>query len=279
MPMSGSRLKKSALDFLEKLGFRPRDLKKAFVQRYLVPRGYGEWQPLIFDEQDFKGAVRRAVDKLLGLEPAAELGDYLEFGVSRGTSMACVYHVLQAKGLRHVRLVGFDSFKGLPPEAADEGWEPGIYASTAAATRRYLKEHDVDLDRVTLVKGWFRDSLNQATKKRLGLRKASLIMVDCDIYAATKEALAFVLPLVQERAVIVFDDWGWRSDIEEIGQREAFQECIESVPEFEVERLDGYIPQSRIFLLKRRTDAVRSVGSISEDAAIIERDPPPRQAG
>jgi hypothetical protein len=253
---SGFRFKKWVLDLLESLGFRPRDLKKAFVRRYLVPRGYGEWQPLIFDEQDFKDAAGRAIDKLLGLGPAAELGDYLEFGVSRGTSMACVYQVLQAKGLGDVRLVGFDSFKGLPPEAADEGWEPGIYASTEAATRRYLRERGVDLDRVTLVKGWFRDSLNEATKQRLRLRKASLIMVDCDIYSATKEVLAFVLPLVQERAVIIFDDWGWRSDIKEIGQREAFQECVESVQEFEVERLDGYISQSRIFLLQRRATAV-----------------------
>jgi hypothetical protein len=182
--------------------------------------------------------------------------------------MACVHQVLQAKGLGGVRLVGFDSFKGLPPEAADEGWEPGIYASTEAATRRYLRERVVDLDRVTLVKGWFRDSLNEATRKRLRLRKASLIMVDCDIYAATKEVLAFVLPLVQEHAVIIFDDWGWRSDIEEIGQREAFQECIESVGEFEAERLDGYIPQSRVFLLRRRAKAARgAAGPIAEDAA------------
>ena len=114
----------------------------------------------------------------------------------------------------------------------------------------------MDLDRVTLVKGWFRDSLNEATKERLKLQKASLIMVDCDIYAATKEVLTFVLPLVRDRAVIIFDDWGWRSDLGEIGQREAYQECIENVEEFKVKRLDGYIPQSRIFLLTR---AVRSM--------------------
>jgi O-methyltransferase len=242
-------MKKIVLDSLKSLGFRPRRLKNAFVKRYLVPRGYGKWQPLILDEQDFKDAVSHALDQLLGRERATDLGDYLEFGVSRGTSMACVYDVLQAKGLGDVRLIGFDSFQGLPPEAADEGWEPGAYASTAAATRRYLSDHDVDLDRVALVKGWFRDSLNEATKKRLKLQKASLIMVDCDIYAATKEVLTFVLPLVQDRAVIIFDDWGWRSDIGEIGQREAYQECIENVEEFKVERLDGYIPQSRIFLL------------------------------
>jgi hypothetical protein len=248
-------MKKIVLDSLENLGFRPRQLKNALVQRYLVPRGYGEWQPLIHDEQDFKAAVSDALDRLLKLERAEQFGDYLEFGVSRGTSMACVYDVLQAKGLGDVRLVGFDSFQGLPPEAAEEGWEPGAYFSTEAATRRYLTDHDVELDRITLVKGWFRDSLNQATKERAVLQKASLIMVDCDIYSATKKALTFVLPLVQDRAVIIFDDWGWRSDIGEIGQREAFQECIKDVGEFEVERLDGYIPQSRIFLLTRHRAA------------------------
>ncbi len=45
--VGGFRMKKVVLDALESLGFRPRQLKKAFVQRYLVPRGYGEWQPLI----------------------------------------------------------------------------------------------------------------------------------------------------------------------------------------------------------------------------------------
>lgn len=256
-------MKKVVLDALESLGFRPRQLKKAFVQRYLVPRGYGEWQPLILDERAFKNAVSCALDRLLSVEPTADLGDYLEFGVSRGTSMACVHEVLRAKGLGDMRLIGFDSFRGLPPEAAEEGWEPGIYASTAAATRRYLSDRDVDLDRVTLIEGWFRDSLNEATRARLAVRKASLIMVDCDIYTATKEALSFVLPLVKDRAVIIFDDWGWRSDIDQIGQREAYQECIENVREFEVERLAGYIPQSRIFLLTRRAAATPTVGSVA----------------
>ena len=71
-------------------------------------------------------------------------------------------------------------------------------------------------------------------------------------------------------------DWGWRSDIEEIGQREAFQECIETVQEFEVEQLAGYIPQSRVFLLQRRAEAIRNVGSISEDGTTTERGPAPR---
>lgn len=245
-------MKKVVLDSLERFGFRPRQVKKALVERYLVPRGYGEWQKLILDERDFREAVDHALARLLQLEDAADLGDYLEFGVSRGTSMACVHGVLAKRGLDGMRLVGFDSFQGLPPEAAAEGWVPGAYASTRAATRRYLAENGVDLDRVTLVKGWFRDTLTDRTRDRLGLKKASLIMIDCDLYVATREALGFCLPLIGERAVVIFDDWGWRSDLNEIGQREAYAECVERPGAFAATPLPGYIPQSRIFLFERR---------------------------
>jgi O-methyltransferase len=77
-----------------------------------------------------------AIETLRKLEPAAPIGSYLEFGVSRGSSMACAYHSLCAAGLDETRLIGFDSFEGLPPEASKEGWAPGQYRSTLEATRR-----------------------------------------------------------------------------------------------------------------------------------------------
>ena len=94
-----------------------------------------------------------------------------------------------------MQLVGFDSFEGMPAEAAAEGWTPGAYRSTLAATRRYLSSQGVKFENVELVKGWFEDTLTPATRERLGLTKASLIMVDCDTYSATKLALEFTLPL------------------------------------------------------------------------------------
>ena len=160
---------------------------------------------------------------------------------------------LRKRGLDGMRQIGFDSFMGLPPEAAKEGWEPGRYASTMGATRHYLKEHGVDLEQVTLVKGWFRDTLNERTRAQFGIEKASVIMLDCDIYVATKEALAFALPLVREQAVLIFDDWGWRSDLDRIGQREAYEECVIAPGLFTAEPLPGYIPQSRLFLITRHS--------------------------
>src|SRR5690606_33031894 len=134
---------------------------------------------------------------------------------------------------------GFDSFRGLPSESAAEGWTPGQFHSTLSATQRYLDKRNINWDRVTLIQGWFADTLTPETEKDLNLEKASVIMVDCDIYSASKAALQFSLPLIGERAVVIFDDWG-AGKATRIGQREAYQEILEEHPEFTTEPIPSY---------------------------------------
>jgi O-methyltransferase len=216
--------------------------------------GLAPWRPLV-PEAAFSDCVRHALRELRRHEPAEAVGDYLEFGVSRGTSTASVFRVLRGEALDHVRLIGFDSFEGLPAEAAMEGWTPGAFRSTLGATRRYLAARKVDLDRVTLVKGWFKDTLTPETAARLAIGKASLILIDCDIYAATKEALAFCEPHIRERAIVIFDDWGHRSDVGEIGQKEAWEEFLRDHSVFRAEPLPAYLPEARVFLVSRQPPA------------------------
>lgn len=218
--------------------------------RRLHAAGLGPWNPLV-PEAAFTDCVRDALRVLRRLEPTGAFGDYLEFGVSRGTSMACVSSVLKAHAVGPVRLIGFDSFEGLPAEAAEEGWTPGQYRSTLGATRRYLAARDVDLDQTVLVKGWFKDTLTANTRARLAIAKASLIMIDCDIYTASKEALLFCEPHIVEHAIIIFDDWGWKADTGEIGQKEAFEEFLIRNPKLRAEPLPAYMPQARVFLISR----------------------------
>jgi O-methyltransferase len=216
--------------------------------------GVVPWKPLV-PEAAFGACVRNALQELRRREPAEAMGDYLEFGVSRGTSMACVFRVLQEQAPPRVRLIGFDSFEGMPPEAAGQGWRPGEFRSTLAATRRYLAARQVDLDRVALVKGWFKDTLTPETRARLAIGKASLIMVDCDIYTASKEALEFCAPHIHEHAVIVFDDWGREDEPRDVGQKEAFEEFLSEHPVLGAEPLPAYIPEARVFLVSRRPSA------------------------
>jgi hypothetical protein len=216
----------------------------------LKARGWMPWEPLV-PEDAFTRCVSDSVAKLRDLEPESQFGDYLEFGVSRGTSMACVHRVLQQQNLTDVRLIGFDSFQGMPAEADEEGWAAGIYHSTLTLTRRYLQGQGVNFDRLILVEGWFSDTLKPKTRADLKLGKASLIMIDCDIYSASKKALAFCEPHIKERAVIIFDDWGPAVEMGKVGQREVFEEFLASHQELQAEEMPAYNDNSRVFFVKR----------------------------
>ncbi|MEM1383965.1 MAG: TylF/MycF/NovP-related O-methyltransferase [Pseudomonadota bacterium] len=219
------------------------------VKRWLHARGWVRWEPLV-PHDAFSESCDQAIASLRAADH--QFGDYLEFGVSRGTAMACMHHALRRAGLGRVRVFGFDSFEGMPEESAGQGWRPGLYASTIGATRAYLREAGVDMGGVTLTKGWFKDTLTEETKSSLGLGRASLILLDCDIYSATKEALWFCEPLIGDETVLIFDDWGWQADKGEIGQREAFREFLDTFPQFQIaQELPGYIPQARIFRVAR----------------------------
>lgn len=221
------------------------------AKRTLAAHVLWGWTPLV-PEVDFLDCCRHAIKILRQAKPDHVFGDYLEFGVSRGTSLACMYQALSQEGLHGVRLLGFDSFEGFPPEAAAQGWLPGDARSTLAATQRYLADKSIDMARVALTKGWFKDTLTAATKDRLEVVKASLVMVDCDIYTASRDALLFCGPLIDDQVVIFFDDWGWMSDIGQIGQKEAFDDFLAAFPQLTAEPLPSYLPQARVFLVTRR---------------------------
>jgi O-methyltransferase len=105
---------------------------------------------------------------------------------------------------------------------------------------------------VDLVKGWFKDTLTEECRTALAIGKASLIMIDCDTYSASRDALRFCEPHIDRHAVVLFDDWGWREEVGEIGQKEAFAEFLAEHRDILAEPMPSYLPQARIFLLRRR---------------------------
>lgn len=176
-----------------------------------------------------------------------EFGDYIEFGVSQGTSMACMHRVLTKLKLNNVRLFGFDSFEGMPESAAveDEGtWTPGQFASTIEETKDFLNKENVGWHRTFLIKGWFENTLNTQTTERYGIRKASIIMVDCDIYSAAKASLNYSLPLIEDHAVVFFDDW---RDDAKFGEFRAFSEFLNENKWLRSEEIGTYHPTGKIF--------------------------------
>jgi len=242
----------AALGLLEKAKLVRRKARK--MAQLPAKHAWTAWTPLVPEDALFE-CYTHAIDKLR--EAGHDFGDYLEFGVSRGTSLACVDKVLVTHGLDEVRLIGFDSFEGFPADADAEGWPEGGAASSLRATRHYLAKRGVRSDHTTLVKGWYKDTLNQDTARRLKLRKASLVMIDCDIYSASRAALFFAEPFIVDRCIVLFDDWGWREAADEVGQKEAFAELLDAFPQLVATPLPSYFEHARVFMVERKQTGYR----------------------
>ncbi|HEX2095572.1 MAG TPA: TylF/MycF/NovP-related O-methyltransferase [Longimicrobiaceae bacterium] len=183
--------------------------------------------------------LSRCFEKLREL--GATSGDYLEFGVFQGHSLLHAYREAERLGLGEMRFFGFDSFAGLPePDGADDApmhtltgvdrLEAGMFVSSREEVLARLAAHGADLSRIRLVEGYFHDTLNPATRERLGLREAAIVLVDCDLYDSTRRVLDFVRELLRDRSILVFDDWNIFGADPARGERRAFAEFLERNP-------------------------------------------------
>ena len=231
----------------------------------ILPKGVQKWaqnnfiqvRPSLVTETALKPKVREALSYLIQKLGDEQVGDYLEFGVFAGSSLALTYDVIKEKKLDQVRLFGFDSFEGLPESAAtdDNGaWEPGQFSCNLKTARYNLTQRGIDWQRAFLVKGWFSETLTKETKATYGLQKASLIMVDCDMYISAIEALRFCAELIKDKAVVIFDDWNSLNLAEQnMGEKKAFDEFLQENPHLQAEDFGTYTcegaPNGQLFLL------------------------------
>jgi O-methyltransferase len=204
-------------------------------------------------ERTFEGALRLLAES----GQPRPLGDYLEFGVYNGSSLACMHRVVQRTKLEGMRLFGFDTFDGLPAEEVDpeSPWRAGEFRSELNFTRAVLAREGVDWNQVVLVPGRFEESLTQSLRFRYGISTLSVAMIDCDLYRSAKQALAFCGPLIVGKAVMVFDDWP-TSDTGYQGEKAAFEEFLASSPALKAKPLPelSYAANSAVFLVTHSDD-------------------------
>jgi hypothetical protein len=206
-------------------------------------------------EGPYAELLRRGLAELRRRVGIDALGDYLEFGVYNGTSLITAFREIEAMRLSGMRLFGFDSFEGLPAAAAtdDEGlWKPGDWCSDLEFTRAVLASEGIDEARVTLIPGWFSDTCSADTARQHGIEKASIVMVDCDIYTSAREALAFCAPLIRDHALVIFDDWhSGQLAAKNLGERRAFEEWLAEWGCFRHEPFGSYSRRSETFMIAR----------------------------
>lgn len=116
---------------------------------------------------------------------------YLEFGVAAGDSMRWWSKHLSGDS---ARLVGFDSFEGLP-----ENWRPGLaqgHFATGGPPR-------IDDPRVSFEVGWFEKTLSAFDPPQ---HDQLIVNVDCDLYSSTRTVLDWLEPYLRPGTLIFFDE-------------------------------------------------------------------------
>lgn len=149
-------------------------------------------------------------------------GMILEFGVGEGTSLGWLQEELPGR-----RVVGFDSFEGLP-EDWRSGFPQGFFGHV----------NPEDFDGRELCVGWFEDTI--PTFFSTNDQPIALLHVDCDLYSSTVTVLDACIPRMVDGGVVVFDEF-FNYPAWEQHEARAWQEYLAAHPEYRIEYV-AYVP-------------------------------------
>ena len=130
---------------------------------------------------------------------APDSGLVLEFGVRTGTTINYVAERMPGRALH-----GFDSFEGLPEDWTGWTQKEGSFGGEGLPSVA---------DNVTLVHGWFEDSLGPFLETNDA--PVALIHIDSDLYSSAKTVLDALAPRFRPGSIIVFNEYfnypNWRA--------------------------------------------------------------------
>jgi len=178
-------------------------------------------------------------------------GDIYQFGVWNGFSLQVMSYIMRlynqiSPEYSNPRYFGFDVFTGMPVEQNEPDKQidlPGWYNILDHFNVKTLDEalkllhDDVQYNMepgtsLTFIPGLVENTLTDDLIKKHGLKPASYVDMDMDIYSPTKTALDFMFKhkLIVEGTIIGYDDWGQnypQSDTFTCGESRAHKEICE----------------------------------------------------
>jgi hypothetical protein len=174
------------------------------------------------------------------LQASGLRGHFAEFGTFWGRAFFRSYYELQhwLQG----KFFAFDSFAGLSEPAPLEtqytsgDFKKGAYGFSHASFQALAGILGLPAERIVTVPGFFDRSLVPGKAAELGLepRSLSVCRLDADLMEPTYQVLQFITPLLDDGALIYFDDWRLCRADPSIGERGAVARWLGANPTFEL---------------------------------------------
>ncbi len=149
-------------------------------------------------------------------------GDLVECGVYEGMSLIML-GILNKESQQHRKVIGFDSFQGFPDSSDKDVYNThGIFSHvTMARAISNLQDAGFKDNEITLVKGWFDDTLPKYNGK------IALLHFDADLYLSTKCALDNLWNKIAIGGIVTFDDY---NESQWVGEKVAVDEFLDKHP-------------------------------------------------
>jgi hypothetical protein len=138
-------------------------------------------------------------------------GDYHEYGCHRGRTFRMALTEARRHNLDAMKFWAFDSFEGLPAPASETSvgkWTRGALSTSQEAFLELVRAHDVYVDKVEAIKGFYAESLDAGLQRRFREAEQPIAMatIDCDLYESAVPVFDFIAPLLQAGSVLYLDD-------------------------------------------------------------------------
>ncbi|EKE43414.1 hypothetical protein OCGS_2452 [Oceaniovalibus guishaninsula JLT2003] len=163
------------------------------------------------------------LDRTTALIAEGVPGDFVECGVLDGGTAAIMAYAARHDESRRVHL--FDAWEGLPQATDEDGEGAAVWVGDVVGSPRrvmaVLRKVGAAMDRVTVHRGWFDDTLPVAD-----VRQIAFLHVDCDFYAPVKLVLNTFVPRMAPGGWVQIDDY------------QSFEGCRLAVNEFLADRPD-----------------------------------------
>jgi len=223
-----------------------RKLYLDMVQRCIINTIYedpnqGFWSPQVFDSRlrelgrDWPAKAHSMIGnrRLANLRNVLEFviakeipGDFIETGAWRGGACIMARAVFRAYGVTDRQVWVADSFCGLPAPnpkfTADANDKHHTYAELAVSleeVKSNFAKYDLLDDQVVFLKGWFSETLPQAS-----IKSVAVLRLDGVMYESTMDGLVHLYDKVRPGGFIIVDDFG------------AVAACRQAVLEFRADR-------------------------------------------
>lgn len=181
-------------------------------------------------------------------------GSYIEFGVFTGSSFNFAMKVNKSidklLGKTNCSFVGFDSFNGfgeINKSDIHPRFKDDTFSVNLDKVITNIKKNSKG-QKYKIVKGFFSETLIKKPED-YEIKKARVVMMDCDLKEPTYLALKFISSALQKGTIILFDDYIFYKGDQNKGEYAAFEKFKEHNPNFKFREAFEYGYGSKAFIV------------------------------